>query len=285
MNEALVDIRKHPAYDGILEACRVCLDQVRRGSWMIVKGYWQIGKVIVRYEQEGTINFNYGTNTMRVLAQDLGFRDPTLLYRMKEAAIRYPTEESLEQARLELLSAGRDAHWTNFRNRCLPRDTIHPEKYGGAENVVDNVMARMETFLIDLEKLQEMYSTLDDDAKEEADGVLLKVGEIGTEFMGSQLKRLPYGKDAPARSEDYLDYIRSLECCVCDEPPPNDPHHVQRAGLGGVGMKPSDYFAIPVCRDHHDGIHDNSRYIEDYFGIDLWNEVSKCLMNYICGGS
>jgi len=235
--------------------------------------------VIVRYEQEGLLTFEYGAGTMQALAFDLGFRDPTLLYRMKEAAIRYPTEEALEQARLELVSSGRDAHWTNFRNRCLPRDTTHPEKYGGVDNVVDNVMARMETFLIDLEKLQEMYPTLAADAKEEADGVFLKVGEIGSEFV--ELQQLPYGKNQPAKSEDYLNYIRSLECCVGHEPPPSEPHHVSRAGLAGVGMKPSDFFTVPLCRMHHLEAQEYRKSREEWFSIDLWHEVAKCLQNYL----
>lgn len=277
MAETLVDMRKEPFYSDILEACRASLDLVRRGSWMIVKGYWQIGHIILRYEKEGMLTFEKGARTMEVLAQDLGFRDPTLLYRMREAATRYPTEELLEQARKDLVSIGRDPHWTNFRNLCLPRDTEHPERYGGAENVFDSKVNHIETLLIEMEEVEQMAK--DEEQREQWDGVKVKAREVFADVL--EVQALPFGKNQQVRSEDYLDYVRSLPCCIGDEPPPSDPHHVQRAGLGGISLKPSDFFAIPMCRSHHDMFHANREETEKWLGVDLWYEVAKCLQKYL----
>ena len=58
-------------------------------------------------------------------------------------------------------------------------------------------------------------------------------------------------KHPPGRSEEYLDYVRSLACGVCSERP-TVAHHVMSAG---VGQKGSDFSAIPLCRKHHREVH------------------------------
>lgn len=59
-------------------------------------------------------------------------------------------------------------------------------------------------------------------------------------------------KTKSARSPEYLDYIRSCKCYVC-EAWPIEPHHT---GKGGVGLKGSDFTAIPLCPRHHRAFHD-----------------------------
>lgn len=49
------------------------------------------------------------------------------------------------------------------------------------------------------------------------------------------------------RSPEYLDYIRSMPCYVCQNSP-SEPHHT---GAGGVGVKGSDFTCVPLCRRHH----------------------------------
>jgi len=53
------------------------------------------------------------------------------------------------------------------------------------------------------------------------------------------------------RSRKYLDYVKSLPCCVCQFPA-DDPHHEQAEGQGGIGTRPSDERTLPLCRVHHD---------------------------------
>mgnify|MGYP003627783575 FL=1 len=52
------------------------------------------------------------------------------------------------------------------------------------------------------------------------------------------------------RDKNYLKFIRGLECVVCGNP------HVEAAHLrmntdGGMGMKPSDCWVLPLCSAHH----------------------------------
>jgi hypothetical protein len=55
-----------------------------------------------------------------------------------------------------------------------------------------------------------------------------------------------------ARSEEYLEYVRSQSCSVDGCNDGSVAHHVFP---GGVGLKGSDFAAIPLCWDHHNELH------------------------------
>lgn len=49
------------------------------------------------------------------------------------------------------------------------------------------------------------------------------------------------------RNPRYLAYIRTLPCVTCGNAP-SEAHHT---GPHGIGIKASDYTAIPLCTEHH----------------------------------
>ena len=57
--------------------------------------------------------------------------------------------------------------------------------------------------------------------------------------------------------EKYLRFIRSLPCVVCKDDTTTEAAHIRfsDASIGkfnaGVGAKPDDKFALPLCGDHH----------------------------------
>lgn len=55
----------------------------------------------------------------------------------------------------------------------------------------------------------------------------------------------------PKRSASHLDFIRSMPCCVCGHSPRSEAAHVRAGTDGGLGVKPSDRFTVPLCHDHH----------------------------------
>jgi hypothetical protein len=59
----------------------------------------------------------------------------------------------------------------------------------------------------------------------------------------------------PYRSNGYLEFVRSEECCICSAPAPSDPHHI---GPRGMGSKTDDTRTVPLCRRHHDEYHRTS---------------------------
>ena len=69
----------------------------------------------------------------------------------------------------------------------------------------------------------------------------------------------PVPKVKRIEDNDYLDWIRSLHCCVCGHRPPSEPHHVSEKGKGSMGSKTDDTRAIPACNYHHREAHVSGR--------------------------
>lgn len=61
-------------------------------------------------------------------------------------------------------------------------------------------------------------------------------------------------KRQPIRDPGHLKFITTLPCLICDQEP-SDPHHLKALTDGGMGIKPSDSFAVPLCRQHHSELH------------------------------
>ena len=58
------------------------------------------------------------------------------------------------------------------------------------------------------------------------------------------------------RSPAHCSFVRSHQCCVpgCDNRPIEVAHLRERSD-GGMGRKPSDWFTISLCQDHHSEQH------------------------------
>lgn len=82
-------------------------------------------------------------------------------------------------------------------------------------------------------------------------------------------------KPKTPRDPKYLAFIRSKPCCICDKPA--EPHHESGLGdSGGMALKCSDYFAIPLCRFHHDQ--------RDGLGFEsfwMWSDIHQRIMNFL----
>ena len=63
-------------------------------------------------------------------------------------------------------------------------------------------------------------------------------------------------KIKPWRNKQYLAWVHERPCCYCGHPGPSDPHHVIGLGFGGMGTKASDHLAVPLCREHHNQLHE-----------------------------
>ena len=82
--------------------------------------------------------------------------------------------------------------------------------------------------------------------------------------MTNLANKPPVGLKKSKKKSDkkYLDYIRSLPCCVCQafgEPQlsPTTAHHTIHDRFSGA--KRSDREAIPLCDGHHQGLWDSSK--------------------------
>ena len=63
--------------------------------------------------------------------------------------------------------------------------------------------------------------------------------------------------DGPLRLPSHLKWIRGLICAVpyCENNQ-IEAAHIRIGTDGGMGVKPSDSFTIPLCRTHHQRSHD-----------------------------
>jgi hypothetical protein len=53
------------------------------------------------------------------------------------------------------------------------------------------------------------------------------------------------------RRGQHLNFIRQLACVACGRAAPSEPAHVRTGTDGGVGTKPSDRYAVPLCTACH----------------------------------
>lgn len=74
----------------------------------------------------------------------------------------------------------------------------------------------------------------------------------------------------PVRCPEHLAWIRRQACCVAGCTGRAEAHHVRSGTNGGMGLKPSDSWTVPLCAVHHSehnrlGV----RTFEDTYAVDL----------------
>jgi len=53
------------------------------------------------------------------------------------------------------------------------------------------------------------------------------------------------------RRSQHLAFVRQLPSVACGKAAPSEPAHVRTGTDGGVGMKPGDRYAVPLCANCH----------------------------------
>jgi ERF superfamily len=56
------------------------------------------------------------------------------------------------------------------------------------------------------------------------------------------------------RNREHLRFVAQQACLVCGRKP-SDPHHLRHMQPRALGRRPSDEFAVPLCRSHHRAVH------------------------------
>ena len=78
-------------------------------------------------------------------------------------------------------------------------------------------------------------------------------------------------KQKPFRSKKYLEFVRSLYCCVTGKTDNVIAHHIIACEMGGgMGAKSSDLFAIPVNSIVHQEMHTE-------LGFDIIDQKAEAL--------
>lgn len=82
------------------------------------------------------------------------------------------------------------------------------------------------------------------------------------------------------KNRHWLKFVRSLPCAVCGHEP-CDAHHRIGGKKRGVGIKVSDYEALPLCRKHHNEIH---QYGHETFETEYMVSQVEAVLETLLGG-
>jgi hypothetical protein len=53
------------------------------------------------------------------------------------------------------------------------------------------------------------------------------------------------------RRQQHLTFVRQLPCVACGKAAPSEAAHVRTGTAGGIGAKPGDRYAVPLCTACH----------------------------------
>lgn len=82
------------------------------------------------------------------------------------------------------------------------------------------------------------------------------------------------------RDPGYLAYVRTFPCVSCGK----DGAEAHHAGRKYMGLKPSDYTAIPLCHDCHMELHSEGHAtFYDAYGINLYEVIASLLHTFVSG--
>jgi hypothetical protein len=82
-----------------------------------------------------------------------------------------------------------------------------------------------------------------------------EVNKLGrTPAQGIKSAVAPAQRPKRHRNKAHLLYVAQQPCLVCARKP-SDPHHLRFMQPRALGLKPSDEFAVPLCRMHHRQAH------------------------------
>jgi len=79
---------------------------------------------------------------------------------------------------------------------------------------------------------------------------------------------LAIGEPKRLRDKAHLAFVRSQPCLVCGHQP-CDPHHLQFAQPRALGLKVSDEFTVPLCRNHHQQLHQAGNEVAWWHDLDI----------------
>jgi hypothetical protein len=104
-------------------------------------------------------------------------------------------------------------------------------------------------------------STLHSDNEAVADLDAQSMADAGNEIVPAvppldtiDKSALAFPEPRRIRDKEHLKFVATQPCLICGRSP-CDPHHLRLAQARALGRKPSDEFAVPLCRGHHRELH------------------------------
>ena len=70
------------------------------------------------------------------------------------------------------------------------------------------------------------------------------------------------------RDKQHLRFVASQPCLICGRQP-SDAHHLRFAQPRALGLKVSDEYTVPLCRDHHQQLHTAGNEVAWWHNVDI----------------
>ncbi len=88
-----------------------------------------------------------------------------------------------------------------------------------------------------------------------------------TAFNPPRKRGRPTKRESNRLFPQHRRFVKAHLCCVpgCQQTPV-EPHHLRTAANSGTGLKPPDWFTVPLCRLHHAKAHSEGY---EALGLDL----------------
>ena len=79
---------------------------------------------------------------------------------------------------------------------------------------------------------------------------------------------LTFSEPKRLRNKAHLRFVAAHPCLVCGRQP-SDPHHLRFAQPRALGLKVSDEFTVPLCREHHRQLHHAGNEIAWWHNVNI----------------
>ncbi|MBT7630977.1 MAG: DUF968 domain-containing protein [Desulfobacula sp.] len=91
----------------------------------------------------------------------------------------------------------------------------------------------------------------------------------------------PHLKPITWKSKKYLDHVRKFPCAVCGFTD-TQAHHIRFSYNSGMGKKPGDIWAIPLCHTHHREYHDMGiTSFQKKYEVNIYQQLFFIAKNWI----
>lgn len=210
------------------------------------EGYWRIGSLFVKYEQEGKIVRIRGGETVKNVSQELNMA-PANLYSAISFARQYPTWETAETMIQGRIRQQLSTDWYAIRTDVLPAHTEHTP-----EERHDAVMTRIERKAHHLEKEIDELKAAREEVNADVESIETVIGAV--EEVIEEARHIRIEKPTRQADVDYIKWLKSQPefVCIITGDIEADACHLQSVGAGGA-----DYFVFPLTRELHSESHSN----------------------------
>lgn len=267
--------------DAVLEITKlqheanVCLGTIREKGKDLIRVRFRQGQIVSIALRNGT----WGDRVVPKLAQSTGINETTLFEcrRFFELPEFHESPQVLEKWIEDTEERKGTVNWTYCRNLVHKALSEHQPEEAAAklEKQKQELERKAQKLEQDAEDLQQRAANMpvSEDSQDEALGVAMKAQEVA-----GDVRSLPFEKPVRVENPRYLAFVRSHPCLICSGHA--DPHHIIP---GGMGTKAPDYHTVPLCRTHHNELHNTgAQTFWQRYSRDPWKEVALLLTEWLC---